>query len=206
MAPPGEGLVVVDRHRGETGYTLPHKLDQPKRMAELRERGCDRVLAIGSVGSLHSDFAPGTFVCPDDFIALHLGGGGPEDESAHRVDGFDMRWRAQVCKVWAERAGVGLREGATYWQSLGPRLETAAEVEIIADYADIVGMTIAGECLAACDEGLAYAAVCVVDNLANGIEGVSLNMDELEASRERNRTKLAEALNRVVPALAEAAA
>ena len=39
----------------------------------------------------------------------------------------------------------------------------------MAAHADVVGMTIASECIVAGELGLAYAAVCVVDNLANGI-------------------------------------
>ena len=39
-------------------------------MRGLREAGCDRVLGIGSVGGLRAQYGPGTFLCPDDFIAL----------------------------------------------------------------------------------------------------------------------------------------
>ena len=39
----------------------------------------------------------------------------------------------------------------------------------MAAHADVVGMTIASECIVAAELGLAYAAICVVDNLANGI-------------------------------------
>ena len=35
--------------------------------------------------------------------------------------------------------------------------------------ADVVGMTLASECIVACELHMLYAAVCVVDNLANGI-------------------------------------
>ena len=39
----------------------------------------------------------------------------------------------------------------------------------MAAHADVVGMTMASECIVAGELGLAYAAICVVDNLANGI-------------------------------------
>ena len=60
-------------------------------------------------------------------------------------------------------------DGGVYWQTNGPRFETPAEVRMLAAHADVVGMTVASECVAANQLGLEYAAVCVVDNLANGI-------------------------------------
>ena len=41
----------------------------------------------------------------------------------------------------------------------------------MATHAHLVGMTLASECIVANELGIAYAAVCVVDNMANGIEG-----------------------------------
>ena len=40
---------------------------------------------------------------------------------------------------------------------------------MMAAHADLVGMTIASECVVAGELGLPYAALCMVDNLANGI-------------------------------------
>ena len=64
-------------------------------------------------------------------------------------------------------------------------------------------MTIASECVAACELGLAYAAICVVDNLANGVGERELTMEEFEAGRAANReARGGAALGRLVPALA----
>ena len=41
---------------------------------------------------------------------------------------------------------------------------------MIAGFADVVGMTVGAECVAANQLGLDYAAVCIVDNLANGLD------------------------------------
>jgi 5'-methylthioadenosine phosphorylase len=65
--------VAIDRH-GSNGYALPHEIDHEANIRRLAEAGCDRILAIGSVGGLQPQFGPGTFVCPDDFISL---GGSP---------------------------------------------------------------------------------------------------------------------------------
>ncbi len=160
------------------------------------------MLAIGSVGGLRAELGPGTFVCPDDFIALDAG---PltalEGAAAHRVPGFDPGWRGEVLRACAA-AGVEVHDGGVYWQVRGPRLETPAEIGLIAAHAEVIGMTIASECVIAGELGLRYAAVCLVDNLANGVGETELTVAELDAGRAANRERLAAALEAVVPALA----
>jgi 5'-methylthioadenosine phosphorylase len=63
-------------------------------------------------------------------------------------------------------------------------------------------MTIASESVLALELGLAYAAVCLVDNLANGVGERELTIAELEAGRAANRRRLAAALEGVLPELA----
>src|SRR4029078_7836435 len=86
---------------------------------------------------------------------------GPE---AHRVPGFDPGWRATLLEALDAAGTEAIREGV-YWQTRGPRLETPAEVRLIAAHADVVGMTVASECVIAGELGLRYATLCVVDNL-----------------------------------------
>jgi 5'-methylthioadenosine phosphorylase len=191
----------LQRH-DDGGYVLPHRIDHPANMRSLAEAGCDRVLALGSVGGLQPELGPGTFVCPDDFIALGPAPVAFEDERAHSVPRFDPGWRRRLMLSWQERVGVPIVEGGVYWQARGPRLETPAEIRLIASHAQVVGMTIASECVAACDLGLAYAAICVVENLANGVGERELTTEELMAGRAANREAVARALERLVPALA----
>src|SRR5262245_38816608 len=68
------GAAIVQRHGGaDAAYALPHAIDHAANLRPLAEQGCDRVLAIGSVGSLHLELPVGSLLCPDDFIALHVG-------------------------------------------------------------------------------------------------------------------------------------
>jgi 5'-methylthioinosine phosphorylase len=192
--------VLLQRHGGDR-YVLPHRIDHVANMRYLAQAGCDRVLALGSVGGLQRELGPGTFVCPDDFIAL---GGGPvafDDERAHSVPRFDSSWRRRVVLAWRDRVGSELVDGGVYWEARGPRLETPAEIRLAAAHAHVVGMTIASECVAATDLGLAYAAICVVENLANGIGERELTMEELLAGRAANRKAVAQTLQRLAPAL-----
>jgi 5'-methylthioadenosine phosphorylase len=193
------GAAIVQRHDGGP-YRLPHEIDHHANLEPLAEQGCDRVLAIGSVGSLSAELPVGSLLCPDDFIALHLGLSIFADERAHSAPGFDREWRAEVLAAWRS-SGSELRDGGVYWQTVGPRFETPAEIRLIAAHADVVGMTIASECIVAAELGLAYAAICVVDNLANGIGSGGVDVTELDAARAINAPALHDGLAAVLPQL-----
>jgi 5'-methylthioadenosine phosphorylase len=193
------GAAIVQRH-GPGEYRLPHEIDHIENLRALVEGGCDRVLAIGSVGSLSAELPVGSLICPHDFIALHLSLSTFGDERAHRAPAFDPTWRAEVLAAW-EACPAELRDGGVYWQAIGPRFETPAEIRLMAAHAEVVGMTIASECIVAAELGLAYAAICVVDNLANGIGPRPLQILELEAARAANALQLHDGLAAVLPQL-----
>jgi 5'-methylthioadenosine phosphorylase len=193
------GAAIVQRHGGEE-YVLPHEIDHVSNLRALVEQGCDRVLAISSVGSLDAELPVGSLICPDDFIALHVSLSSFGDERAHRAPRFDPVWRKEVLAAW-NASPSKVRDGGVYWQAIGPRFETPAEIRLIAAHADVVGMTIASECIVAAELGLAYAAICVVDNLANGIGPKPLEIIELEAARAGNALQLHDGLAAVLPQL-----
>src|SRR4051812_46471295 len=134
-------------------------------------------------------------------IALHGANPAFTDRRSHRVPGFDSEWRARVVEAWSASAASELRDGSVYWESIGPRFETPAEIRLIAEHADVIGMTIASECVIAGELGLPYAAICIVDNLANGVGERELTVDEFQAGRARNRDRLSAAVAAVLPEL-----
>lgn len=194
------GAAIVQRHRHDGVFVLPHAIDHEANLRALVEQGCDRALAIGSVGSLRSELRVGSLVCPDDFIALNLGDSIFGDERAHSAPGFASRWREEVIDAWSE-GGQAPRDGGVYWQARGPRFETPAEIGLMAAHADVVGMTIASECIVAGELGLDYAALCVVDNMANGLGEGTISVAEMEADRLVNAERLREGLAAVLPRL-----
>jgi 5'-methylthioinosine phosphorylase len=195
------GAIVLQRHGPADAYVLPHRIDHAANLRSLAEAGCDRVLSICSVGSLDAGLGVGSFVCPHDFIALQVTVTSFDDPRGHATAGFDPAWRGEVLAAWEASGAVALRDGGVYWQTNGPRFETPAEIGLIAAHADLVGMTLASECIVAGELGLPCAAVCVVDNLANGIAAQPLSPAELERDRVRNATHLRDALDAVLPTL-----
>src|SRR5215218_3580515 len=196
-----QGAAIVQRHVADGSFVLPHAIDHEANLRPLLEQGCDRVLGIGSVGSLRpEELGVGNLVCPDDFIALNLGDSIHEDARAHSAPGFDAALREEVIAAWSE-GGQAPRDGGVYWQARGPRFETPAEIRLMAPHAHVVGMTIGSECVVAGELGLAYAALCVVDNLANGLAESPVSVAEMEADRAINAERLRDGLAAVLPRL-----
>lgn len=193
--------LVLQRH-GDGEYRLPHLIDHAANLRPLLEAGCDRALAICSVGSLKEEIEVGSLICPDDFIALQVTITTFDDARGHATAGFDSAWRDRLLAAAAD-GDVSLRDGGVYWQTNGPRFETRAEIGLIAAHADLVGMTMASECIVAGELGLRYAGVCMVDNLANGVGERPLSPQELERGRETNAARLRDALDAILPELAQ---
>src|SRR3954468_7822893 len=98
--------VPIRRHEVGEGYRLPHLIDHLSNIGRLAEAGCDRILALSSVGGLRPELGPGTLLVPDDFIALDAEAlTALEGADAHRVPRFDAALRAEVLEGLAE-AGI----------------------------------------------------------------------------------------------------
>ncbi len=198
----GGDIVGIPRHGFDRSIPA-HLVDHRSNIRAACELGCDRVLALASAGSLSEDLEVGTLICPDDFYAPEIAPSFYRDPRGHSVPGFDVDWRRVVIGAWGSLTETELEDGGVYAQTIGPRFETPAEVRALANYADLVGMTIAAEAVLAGEAALAYAAVCTIDNLGNGISGKALTVDEYRRGRDRTARTLASDLGYVLPALAE---
>jgi 5'-methylthioadenosine phosphorylase len=194
-------IVLIQRH-GPDRKIPAHLVDHHANIRAVCELGCDRVLALGSSGSLRIEWGVGTVVCPDDFYALEVTPSYYDDSRGHSVPGFDPEWRRTVVGAWGSLTETPLIDGGVYAQARGPRFETAAEVRALAQHAHLVGMTIAAEAILAREATLAYAAICTIDNLANGIGEEPLTVEEYQLGRDRTGARLLEDLVRVLPELA----
>jgi 5'-methylthioadenosine phosphorylase len=195
-----DGALVLQRHGLDT-WSPPHRIDHRAHVAALLGAGVERVIALSSVGSLRIDWPVGTCVLADDCYAPNETPAYHDDPRSHAVPGFASAWRTIVRDTWAATTTTPLVDGGVYAQTRGPRFETPAEVRALAGVADLVGMTVASECILTSEVGLAYAAVCVVDNLANGLGDTPLTVDEFQAGVAANRERLIADLDALLPAL-----
>jgi 5'-methylthioadenosine phosphorylase len=175
-------IVMLMRH--QDGLP-PHRINYRAGLAALAIAGVDRVVAFGSSGSLKPEIPPGSIVIPTDYISVT----DIPSIHDHAIVHVPPKISSTLCDALA-RIIPEARYGGVYVQTRGPRIETVSEVKALAGFADIVGMTIASEATLACELGIEFAAVCTVDNYANGLGTVTVTYDHiLETSRlNRDRT------------------
>ena len=190
----GEARVLLSRKiafiprpgRDPKHYILPHRINHPANLKALKDLGVDEVIGINSTGSLKKKLKPGTIVVPDDFILLTDTPTVFSNKPVHITPELSDEVRRRLIEA-AGACGIPVGERGTYWQTEGPRLETRAEIRMMAPFADIVGMTMAAEAIIAKELGLSYAALCSVDNYCNGVVETPLTMEMIIAGAKKNR-------------------
>lgn len=177
----------ISRHDGETGeYVLPHRINHQANLTALKALGVRTVVAVNSTGSLRKALPPGSIVVPDDFILLADTPTVFTDKPVHITPELSGEVRRGLIEA-AGACGVPVVPQGVYWQTEGPRLETRAEIRMMAAHADIVGMTMAAEAILSKELGLSYAALCSVDNYCNGVVETPLTMEMIIEGAKRNR-------------------
>lgn len=184
----------------------PHRVNYRANIDALRRLGANRIIAINAVGSMNPDAGPGALVLPDQLIDYTWGRAhsfSDDDISPLRhiefAEPFAGPVRAEL-RAAAERAGIACIDGGCLAVTQGPRLETAAEVQrIMRDGASLVGMTSMPEAALAREAGMDYASLCVVANVAAGL-------DDEPISEEAIHEVLAAAMAQVRALLAALAA
>lgn len=201
VGPLGAHEVAFLARHGVDHAIPPHRVNHRANLWALRELGARRVLGTSSVGSLRREIRPGTLVVPHDFLSLWDLPTFHDDKVVHATPVLDEAMRRAVLAV-ARKAGVPVRGRAVYAQTRGPRLETKAEIRLLRDYADVVGMTMASEATLAAEIGVAYASVCSVDNYAHGITAKPLTYEAIARAQKENAKVVGRLIGPIVRALA----
>jgi purine nucleoside phosphorylase len=143
-------------------------------------------VGICSVGSLKPSIGVGSllvcddFWCPSDLRRVYA------DARAHLMPGFSAPVRAAILDV-VRAAGFHPLGHGVYANAAGPRFETKAEIRMMADYCDVVGMTAAHEASACAEVGLPYALLAMVDNYAHGVaSGANLTVEDFHLAQAAN--------------------
>jgi 5'-methylthioadenosine phosphorylase len=125
-----------------------------------------------------------------------------DDKLVHVTPGFDEGLRAILIEeahaAAATRGDLAVLDRGIYFQLRGPRLDTRAEVAFSRTVADCVGMTIASEATIAKELGLGYAALCTLDNYANGVRDRGVSQHEIQTSATANAETCIAILTRAV--------
>lgn len=187
----GDGWVLLNRH-GPSGAVPPHRINHRAHIEALRQCGVWGVVAFCSVGGLRPDLAHGPWVVPEDFLSLAPAVTFYDEQARHVTPELSRELQAAIVRCLAD-LGLPYVAGGVYVQMPGPRLETRAEVRMIATFGDVVGMTFASEATLCIEAGLAVAAACHVHNLAHGVAG-SVPVDTAIVAQKRYDTQTVAAL------------
>jgi 5'-methylthioadenosine phosphorylase len=172
-------IIFIARHGTDPHrHILPHLINHEANLTALKGFGVREILGVHSTGALNRRLKPGMLVVPDDYI---LPGAGPtviREKATHIVPVLS----ADVRRKWLEAArdcNLDCVDGGIYWQTAGPRFETRAEIAMISQFADLVGMTMASEAVIAQELEIPYASLCSVDNFAHGLEEKAFTLEKI---------------------------
>lgn len=183
-------IVMLMRHQHGLA---PHRINHRANLAALALAGVDRIVAFGSSGSLKIPIVPGSLLIPTDYISM------TDIPSIH--DHSIEHVRPELSKELAEHLSAivpSARFGGIYVQTRGPRIETVAEVQALSAVADVVGMTVASEATLACELGMKFAALCTVDNYANGLGGEVLTYEHILSTSREHRRRTEEVFSNII--------
>lgn len=183
-------IVFIVRHGYDPAdYILPHRINHQANLQAFKDLGINEVIGINSTGSLKKSLRPGMIVIPDDFITLTPTPTIHHKQAVHITPSLNETVRGKLIAA-ARHCKLDVVETGTYWQVQGPRLETRAEIRLMANFADIVGMTMASEAVIAQEMGLSYASACSIDNFGNGLMRRPLTLDEIIAGTRNNADRM----------------
>ncbi|ATE59985.1 S-methyl-5'-thioinosine phosphorylase [Thauera sinica] len=169
-----EPVVFLARHG--YGHTIPpHLVNYRANLWALKQAKANAIISVASVGSIRSDFPPGTLVVPHQIIdytwgrkSTYFEGGEGLVKHIDFTHPYDEALRQRLIAA-AHAADDSAHDGAVYAATQGPRLETKAEIDRLErDGADVVGMTGMPEASLARELEIPYAAINVVANYAAG--------------------------------------
>lgn len=185
-----DNLVMLMRHQHDRP---PHRINFRANLAAMAIGGVTDIVAFGSSGSLKPKIAPGSLLIPTDYISV------TDIPSIH--DHAIEHVRPELSEKLAKRLAEvvpSARYGGVYVQTRGPRIETIAEVKALAWIADVVGMTVASEATLARELGMNFAALCTIENYANGLSDEVLTYEHMLEIARKHRDRNEQIVNAII--------
>jgi 5'-methylthioadenosine phosphorylase len=179
---------LINRH-GDGVPLPPHSINYRANITALATVGFEDVVSLNSVGSLKPDLPPGTFVSCADYVCFQQG---PvtffDDELKGGAPGIANNLIPKLTAGLAPEFVI--QTGKTYVQMRGPRFETKAEIRVVKDWGDVIGMTAAHEADLCTEANLHYNSLALIDNYANGLEGTEIDFVKFKELVKDNQQRV----------------
>jgi 5'-methylthioadenosine phosphorylase len=191
--------ILINRHG--YGFPLPpHSINYRANISALTNLGFQDVVSLNSVGSLKKHLPPGTFVSCSDYVCFQQG---PmtffDDELRGGASGIANNLIPKLSEALAPEFKI--ETGKVYVQMRGPRFETKAEIRVVKDWGDVIGMTAAHEADLCTEVGLRYNSLALIDNYANGLEGTEIDFAKFKELVKDNQTRVNRLFQRMLEIL-----
>ncbi|UCD14223.1 MAG: MTAP family purine nucleoside phosphorylase [Thermoplasmatales archaeon] len=198
-------LFFINRH-GEKSDVPPHKVNYLGNIQAFASSHVECILSIGTVGSMKKGIQPRDFVIPHDFIdftkSRQLTFFDSERVHVDMTNPYCPSLRDSLIKNCKKTRGVISHEKGVYLSTEGPRLETASEINFFSKFADIVGMTGVPEVVLAREKGICFASLCVVCNMATGLQN-KLTAEEISLIYSEKKPVISKILQLTVDSIDE---
>jgi 5'-methylthioadenosine phosphorylase len=190
-------FIIINRH-GRAGLTPPHAINHRANIQAIADLGFVDVISLNSVGSLKEDLRPGTFVSCSDYFCL------VPSTFSDEVGNYEAPFVSNnlIAKI-REESRVAIEPDKVYLQMVGPRFETRAEIRIVRDWGDVIGMNMASEADLSREAGLRYNSLCMIDNYANGLCDEPISGERFRALVAENQEKVNHLFQRLFEIFAE---
>lgn len=190
-----KNCIFVPRHGIEENIP-PHRINHLANIYGLKKLGIKYIFSFNSVGSLKKELKPGELVIPDDYINFE-----PltfyNRKIKHITPEISPKLRKILIKI-LKKLKLRFKDKGVYFQTKGPRLETRAEINLIKNFADVVGMTMGKEATLANELDLEYISLCSIDNYAHGIVKNPLSIEEIEKGRLKTVSKIEKIIKEII--------
>jgi purine nucleoside phosphorylase len=193
-------FALINRH----GYGVPvppHAINYRANIRALADLGYPDVLSLNSVGSLKPELPPGTLVSCSDYVGLQQG---PATFFDTELKGGAPGIANNLLPLLTARLApeFTILPGKVYVQMRGPRFETKAEIRVVRQWGDVIGMTAAHEADLCVEAGLRYNSLALVDNYANGLEGTEIDFTKFQDLVRSNQATVNRLFTRLLEILA----
>ncbi|MSU69455.1 MAG: purine phosphorylase [Opitutaceae bacterium] len=180
--------VLINRH----GYGVPlppHSINYRANLRALADLGYQDIVSLNSVGSLKMELPPGTLVSCSDYVSLQQGPATFFDQELKGgTPGIANNLMPQLLASLSPEFMI--HPGKIYVQMRGPRFETRAEIQIVKDWGDVIGMTAGHEADLCAEIGLRYNSLAIVDNYGNGLIKDGIDFEKFKKLVKANQLKV----------------
>jgi 5'-methylthioadenosine phosphorylase len=192
--------VLINRH-GYGAPRPPHTINYRANIRALADLGFSDIVSVNSVGSLKPELPPGSLISCSDYVNIQT----PpqtyfDDELKGGASGISNNLIPRLVQSLAPELSVST--GKIYVQMRGPRFETKAEIRVIKDWGDVVGMTAGWEADLCSELGLNYNSLALVDNYANGLMNEEIDFERFSQLVKLNQQKANRLFTRLLEILA----